>query len=140
VEDTTSLRPSPDLDKVLFEKFGSRRYSAEKVQEAEERLHARLSGERDDKLPVDQRPEEVANPRCPVDGLLLQVVSYSASMKPAIRRCPACGRTEREMVEKGVSLESPVETLRASLTNGGLKKKPTSSPVEEHVRSLIRRW
>jgi hypothetical protein len=60
-------------------------------------------------------------------------------MKPAERRCPVCKRSERSMIEKGVNLESPTESLRRSMADGGITKKRVMSPVEEHVRSLTRR-
>jgi rubrerythrin len=138
---TTSMSgTNPDIDRVLAQKFGSRISSAQRVREAEERLHARLSGQLDDKVPLSQRPEEVAHPRCPVDGVPLQVVSYTASMKPAERRCPVCRRTEKEFTERGISLESPAEGVREAMEHGGLRKKPAYSPVEQAVRSLIRKW
>jgi integrase len=63
---TTSMSGAdPDVDRVIAEKFGSRRYSAERVREVQERLRDRLAGEFDDtdKVPVHERPEPHPNPR-----------------------------------------------------------------------------
>jgi hypothetical protein len=140
---TVSMSGSdPGLDRVLAERFGARIPSAEMVREAEDRLHKRLSGERDDndKVPLNERPDPVETPVCPIDAVPLQVVSYSASGKPATRQCPVCKRTEREMIEKGVDLRPITESIRRSMEHGGLRKKPAYSPVEQAVRSLIRKW
>jgi rubrerythrin len=129
---TTSLTgTNPDVDRVLAQRFGQRQYSAERMREAEERLNKRLSGQRDadEKVPVHQRPEAHATPVCPIDAVPLEVVSYTASMKPAERRCPVCRRTEREMIEKGVDLRPVTEHVRDALNHAGWQK--------EHV---IRRW
>jgi hypothetical protein len=120
---------NPDVDKVLAEKFGSKKYSVERVREAEERLHKRLSGQRDDKVPLSQRPDPVENPRCPIDQVALETVSYTPSLRAAIRRCPVCRRTEREMLEKGVDLRPVTEHVRDALNHAGWQK--------EHV---IRHW
>jgi hypothetical protein len=140
---TTSMTGTdPVIDKVMAEKHGHRLPSAEHVRAAEERLRDQLAhtGTHTKKVPVHQRPDPVERAVCPVDALLLQVVSYDAGGRPAERRCPACGRSEREFTEKGVSLESPTEALRASMESGGIVKKPVRSAVEEHVRGLTRRW
>jgi rubrerythrin len=131
---------NPGVNKVLAEKFGSRIPSAKHVREAEERLHRRLSGERTEaeRVPLAQRPDPVERPVCPIDAVPLEVVSYSASMKPAERRCPVCKRSEKSMLEKGINLEGAAEQLRRSMEAGGLKKPAKMSPVEQHVRSLIR--
>ena len=91
-------------------------------------------------MPLTERPDEVADPRCPIDGVALETMSYTDGMKPAVRACPVCKRTERAFMEKGVSLQSPTEALRTSMANGGITKNPTMTPVEQHVRSLTRRW
>ena len=66
-ETTVSLTgTNPDLDRLQAEKYGSKQYSRERIREAEERLHRRLSGHRtvEEKDPLDQRPAEVEHPRC----------------------------------------------------------------------------
>ena len=131
---------NPDVDRIVAEKHGHRLPSAEHVRQAEERLRDQITGKRTDKVPVRERPDPVDHPVCPIDALPLQVVSYDAGGRPAERKCPACGRSERQMLEKGIDLRSPTEILRSSMTSGGITKKPTMSPVEQHVRSLTRRW
>jgi hypothetical protein len=142
-ETTVSLTGSnPHVDRVLAEKYGSRQYSRERIREAEDGLHRRLSGSlnESERIPLTQRPEPAERPMCPVDAVLLETVSYTAGMRPAVRRCPVCKRTEKHFLEKGVDLTPITEGIRRSMTDGGLVKKSTRSPVEEHVRSLTRRW
>jgi len=140
---TTSVTGTdPDVDRVLAERFGQRLPSASQLREVEQALHRRLSGQRsaNEKVPVHERPEPVENPRCPLDGVLLEIASYSDTMRPAVRLCRVCGRTERQFYEKGVSLESPAQAVGRSMRDGGLTKKTTQSPVEQHVRTLLRPW
>jgi hypothetical protein len=138
---TVSLTGSnPEIDKLMAERHGHRLPAPGHVRAAEERLRDQLAHTGTTKVPVHQRPDPVDHPRCPIDGVALEVVSYTSSMKPATRACPVCRRTEREFTEKGVSLESPTEALRASMAAGGITKKPTMTPVERRVRSLIRSW
>ena len=140
---TTSITGTdPEVDRVLAQKFGSKQYSPDRVREAEERLHKRLSGHRDDqdKVPVHERPEPHATPVCPVDAVRLEVTSYSDSGQPATRQCPVCKRTEGQFLEKGVDLTPITERIGASMEAGGLRKKPRFCPIEQHVRTLIRPW
>jgi hypothetical protein len=52
------------------------------------------------------------------------VVSYSASMKPATRRCPVCGKTEREMIERGIDLTPITEGSRRQWKTADSRKSP----------------
>jgi hypothetical protein len=70
------------------------------VQEAQERLRDQLAHTGTRKVPLDQRAAEVPDPRCPIDGVALEIVSYTDRLMPATRAFPVCRRTEREFTEK----------------------------------------
>ena len=134
---TSFLRTSPgevtgrdqSYDDYIVKKYGPTPAREGGLQGAMDRLRDRLAGKRDDRLPLSQRPDPVPNPICPVDAVPLAIVSYTPSMRPAMKRCPVCGRTEREFLERGIDLTPVTEHVRKALNHEGWQK--------EHV---IRRW
>ena len=114
---------NPEIDKLMLERHGHRLPSGAMIREAEERLRDEMAGQRKNKVPIDQRPDPSETPICTVDAVPLEVVSYSASGKPAIRVCPVCKRTEKQFAEMGVDLTPVVESVRGALNHEGWRKE-----------------